>query len=244
MTVVDGARIRAIIDRARDAGRSALDEGESLDVLDALAVPTVVAAGEEAGRAAERLGWPVVLKGLVPGLAHKTERGLVRKGLRDRPSVERAAAEMPGDAGSLLVERQIESVREIACGLVRDGTFGPCVMVGFGGVHAEIVDDTTFRVAPLDPRDGLEMLAELRSSAMLGAWRGGEAADLEAMARILVALGDLGLAFEEIREVDVNPLVVGPDGAPVAVDSWISIGGPTSSGSSRTHRSPAARPGG
>jgi acetyl-CoA synthetase (ADP-forming) len=164
----------------------------------------------------------------VPGREHKTGRGLVQARIGDPASLGRAASAIERAAGpglrAFLVEEWVDSPRELACGLVRDASFGPCVMAGFGGVHAEIVDDTCFRAAPVSMGDALAMLEELRSRAMLGAYRGGRPADREAIARILVSLGRLGLACPEVSQVDINPLIVRMDGTPVAVDALIVLG--------------------
>lgn len=211
-----------------------MDEASGLDVVHAWSIPTVIrerveaSCAADAAQAAARIGFPVVLKGMVRGRAHKTGHGLVHARLEDGSSVERAAAaviRMAGDSlEGFLVQQWIESFREIACGFVRDSSFGPCVMVGFGGVHAEIVDDKSFRVAPLSTGDAMDMLEELRTRAMLGAYRGSDPADREAVARILVALGELGLAFPQICAVDVNPLLIRSDGTPVAVDALVAFG--------------------
>jgi hypothetical protein len=228
--VVDAGRARRIVERARGAGRTVLDESESLDLLDAGGIPTcarcrVEPAGGGAGlrEAAGRLGYPVVLKGMVSGVSHKTGSGLVHPGLGDPEALERAAgtvARSGGDAlAGYLVQAHVESIRELACGLVRDASFGPSVMLGFGGVHAELVGDAAFRVAPLGDADAGAMMDELRTGQMLGAYRGTSPADVASIRRILVAIGELGLALDELAELDVNPLLIAADGAPVAVDA-------------------------
>ena len=227
---IDTSGVRRIVERARGAGRSVLLEDESLDLLDACGIPTcarsVVAPGADRSdlrEAAERLGYPVVLKGVVEGVAHKTGSGLVHPGLGDPAALERAADAVvrAGGAGlgALLVQSHVECVRELACGLVRDPSFGPSVMLGFGGAHAELVGDAVFRVAPLGEADARAMMEGLRTGELLGRYRGAAAADRAALGRILVAIGALGLALDELVELDINPLATTADGSPVALDA-------------------------
>jgi succinyl-CoA synthetase beta subunit len=226
-------RIARLLASAVATGRRRLDESASLDLLDACGIPTVgrrrveASLGPEgAAAAADALGYPVALKGLAPGTVHRTEAGLVRLRLGERASVLGAAGEMAG-AGAIeafLVERWIEPVRELAAGLVRDASFGPSVMVGFGGIHAELVADRVFGVAPVTPAEARSMLGELRTGPMLGAYRGALAADIDAIAAVIVALGELGLAHPAVSEVDVNPLVVTHGGSCVAVDALVVLG--------------------
>jgi acetyltransferase len=230
VVAIDAEQARRIVERARADGRSVLDESESLDLLDVCGIPTcsrqrveVVAGKTGLREAAARLGPRVVIKGIVAGVSHKTGSGLVHAGFGDVQDVDRAAdaiAEAGGDRlRAFLVQAHVDSVRELACGLVRDASFGPSVMVGFGGVHAELVHDTSLRVAPLGGGDAGAMLAELRTTDLLGPYRGAAPADTAAIGRILVALGDLGLAVDELSELDVNPLMITSGGAPVAVDA-------------------------
>lgn len=230
---IDGDALRAILGRARDRGPVILDEAESLDLVEACGIPTVRRArarpdAASAGEAAGRLGFPVVLKGLVRDRAHKTDAGLVHAALADRGALEREAREMVGRAGprleGFLIQEHVGSHRELACGLVRDACFGPCVMVGFGGLHAELVDDKAFSVAPLTRDEGLAMLEGLRTRPMLDAYRGAAAAELGAIAAVLVTLGELGLACARVIEVDLNPLIVTTQGRCVAVDALVVLG--------------------
>lgn len=223
-----------ILDEALRAGRTSLDEHESLCVLQACAIPTVqrvlldAQADESRVRhAASELGHPLVLKGVVREVRHKTERRLVHLGLDDEEAVLRAVHSLREEHGDslehLLLQHQLGGCREMACGVVRDPSFGPTVMVGFGGLHAEAVLDRRFLVAPLTEQEALTALAKLRTSKMLGAYRGEGQVALDALARVLVALGDLARTHHEIREVDVNPVMFHHDGTPVAVDALVIL---------------------
>jgi hypothetical protein len=181
-------------------------------------------------RCARTLGWPVAVKLCATGLAHKTERNGVRLGVADEAGVRAAAgdllarrAEGEGDA-CLLVQRMVRGRRELILGLVRDRQFGPCVMLGLGGILAEAIRDVVFRAAPLSAIDALEMVEDLRAAHLLGPFRGEPAVDRDALAAALVALGRIGTERAEIVSIDVNPMVV-EGKSPVAVDALVERDG-------------------
>jgi acetyl-CoA synthetase (ADP-forming) len=211
-----------------------LSEAESKALLARHGVPVpaeeLVTSAGEAGAAAERIGFPVVVKLCGAGIAHKTERGLVKLGLRDAAAVEAAAEELlgaarpeDGDVG-LLVGVMVGGVRELIAGYVRDDEFGPCVMLGVGGVLAEAVGDAAFRLAPLAPVDAEDLIDDLRSQALLGPVRGEPAVDRAALAKILLALAAVGEGDDRIRSIDLNPLIVA-GAVPTAVDALVELDG-------------------
>jgi succinyl-CoA synthetase beta subunit len=211
-----------------------LSEHESKELLRTagIAIPDerLVDDAEGAVRAARALGHPVALKLCGRKIAHKTERGLVRLGLGDDAAV-RAAAEAllaarradDGDA-KLLVCRMVSGRREVIAGLVRDATFGPCVMLGLGGIFAEAVGDVAFALAPLAPGDAEELIDALEYKKLLGEFRGEPAVDRAALARVLEGLGRLGAERADIRSIDVNPLILS-GAAPVVVDALVELEG-------------------
>ncbi|MEW5723819.1 MAG: acetate--CoA ligase family protein [Thermodesulfobacteriota bacterium] len=223
-----------LIGKALKEGRSTLNEAESKRLLAAYGVPVVdevAAAGPEAAaEAAAGLGFPVVLKGLGARLTHKTERGLVRLNLGTPEEVRRAADGIIRAAGDdlegLLVQPRLPGRRELVLGLFHDDQFGPVVMFGLGGVFTEALDDVAFRLAPLDRPHAAHMLEEIRSSALLGEFRGERPARRDRIEEALVGLSRLALEQPEVREVDVNPLLVGPDGEVTAVDALVVLGPP------------------
>jgi len=210
-----------------------LSEHDSKVLLAARGIPTaretLVADGAGAVRAADALGYPVVLKLCGDALAHKTERGLVHLGLRDAGAVRDAAeallaARRPEDGTTrLLVAEQVNGRRELIAGLVRDPQLGPSVLLGLGGILAEATRDVVFATAPLTPADARRMMRALRSAHLLDAFRGEPAVDEEALAAILVALGQLGLERPDVASVDVNPLIIAGS-RPVAVDALVVLG--------------------
>ncbi len=180
---------------------------------------------EAAVVAAKAIGLPVVVKLCGDTIAHKTERGLVRLGLGTADDVRAAATDLlatarPEDGPvELLVSTMLRGDRELIAGMVRDPQFGPCVMLGVGGVLAEAVADVAFRIAPLDRVEAHDLVDDLGAQALLGPFRGQPAVDREVLVDTLCALGALA-ADDGVASVDLNPLIV-VDGRPVAVDALV-----------------------
>jgi acetyltransferase len=204
-----------------------LDEYRTKQILALCNFPVVeekiVSSSLEANEIAGEFGFPVVLKGLLPGEIHKTELGLVRTGISSVEEVETVLAElqeiMSGN-GTLLIQKQIQGYPELIAGLIRDPQFGPCVMCGFGGLFAEVLADRVFAVIPINHVEALALIKRLKTQKLLDGFRGIAAVDRDALADILVRIGELGLAYPQIKEIDVNPLIVS-EGLPVAVDATI-----------------------
>ena len=209
-----------------------LSEADSKRLLAGFGIPfaeeRLAASVADAVEASAALGYPVVAKLNGPGIAHKTERGLVRLGLSSAHEVEAAATELleaarPEDGDvELIVARQVAGTRELIAGLVLDDAFGMTVMVGLGGVLAEAVADVTFRLVPLDTVDAEEMIDDLATQAFLDPVRGEPEVDRRRLAEVLVALSRAAAAHPEIVAVDLNPLVVS-DGRVVAVDALVEV---------------------
>jgi acetyl-CoA synthetase (ADP-forming) len=213
-----------------------LSEADSKALLAPLGVPfapeRLVTSAEEAAAAAAELGMPVAAKLCGEQVAHKTERGLVRLGLREPEAVAVAAQELldaarPDDhATGVLIAPMISGNRELIAGLSHDEQFGATILVGVGGVLAEAVADVALRLVPLEALDAHEMLDQLASQALLGPFRGEPALDRDATVSLLLALasaaGTLVGDDERIVSVDLNPLIV-CDGRPVAVDALVEV---------------------
>ena len=212
---------------------STLSERDSIELVARYGVPVVeercVADPERAVTAADELGYPVVVKLHGDAIAHKTERGLVRLGLADAAAVRAAAREVlaaaqPGDgAVDLVVAPMVTGTRELIAGVHTDAQFGPCVMVGIGGVFTEALGDVAFRLVPLSGADADDMLDELGAQALLGPVRGEPAVDRVAVRDVLLALSRLAVAERGVAAVDINPLIVTDDGMPVAVDALVEL---------------------
>jgi len=219
-----------IIENAVKEGRSTLSEFESKQVLTAYQIPVtkeITASDTDALlKAANEIGYPLVLKGCSADVAHKTEKNLIRLDIRNDDEAETAfneiMANMDGTENAVLVQEMIKGPRELVVGLTRDPQFGPCVMFGLGGIFTEILKDISFRIAPLEKRDALEMMKEIKGHKILDAVRGMEAADTEMLADILISIGQIGLENDKIKEIDINPLILSGS-KPVAVDALVVL---------------------
>ncbi|MGV8056680.1 MAG: acetate--CoA ligase family protein [Smithellaceae bacterium] len=215
----------------KNTGRITLTEKESKRVLQQYGVPVVeewaVRTADDAVAKAEELDYPVVLKGMGARLTHKTERGLVKLNLPHAEALRTAAREIVASAGEelegFLLQPQVRGRREFAAGLFRDAQFGPVIMFGLGGIFTEALDDVIFRLAPLDETDVRHMIGSLRSRKLLAAFRGDEPAHMEDLIQTLLGLSRLACACPEIKEVDINPLILTADGRARAVDALIVL---------------------
>ena len=193
-----------------------------------VAEEAVVHNAEAAADAAERFGWPVVLKALVRDLSHKSDRGGVRLDLRDSDVVRATVAEFGGrfgaDLEAVLVQPQIAGVAELIVGAVWDDALGPFVLVGAGGIFAELFDDTSVAPAPVAPAEAAALLAKLRLWPVLQGARGRPPADWAAAVNAIEAVGRLAAALgPRLAELDINPLILRNEGA-VAVDVRARLG--------------------
>ncbi len=129
---------------------------------------------------------------------------------------------MNGNQVSILVQEMIKGKRELVIGLIRDPQFGPCVMFGLGGIFTEILKDVSFRLAPLEKRDALEMMDEIKAHKILDAVRGMGAIDRELLSKMLINVGKIGVENDAIKEIDINPVIISGS-RPVAVDALVVL---------------------
>ena len=222
-----------LIAQARRAGRSSLDEssGKHLAAHFGIAVPAsiVVQAGEALAPKLAALRPPWVVKVMSPQILHKSDVGGVRVRLHsvaeaqsaiDSMLANPAIAEHPLDG--FLVEEMAPAGQELVVGGLKDPQFGPLVMVGLGGIFIEVLKDVSFRICPIERIDALEMLSELKGSALLGGARGQAALSKDAIVDVLLKIGGhdgllMSLAAD-IAEADLNPVICTASGA-IAVDA-------------------------
>lgn len=222
-----------LIEQARRDGRRALDEtaGKALLAAYGIAVPrsVVVAGAQEADGALAKLEAPFVVKVISPDILHKSDAGGVKINLETVAEVQEAIREMMRDPriaeariDGFLVEEMAPAGQEMVIGGLRDPQFGPLVMAGLGGIFVEVLADVAFRICPITRLDAEEMLDELKGAALLKGARGRTPVSREAIVDALLKVGgEEGLLMrhaEDIREADINPLIVSPEGA-VAVDA-------------------------
>jgi acyl-CoA synthetase (NDP forming) len=214
--------------------RRILSEVDGLALLHAAGVPAVAAvraadpasAGEIAAGLGDR---PLAVKLDAVGVAHKSDIGGVRLGLVGADAARAAAEDLLElgqarglDVRGVVVEPMAEPGTELIVGMTRDPLFGPAVLVGFGGVFAEVLDDAAIRLAPLGREDALAMLETLRGAPLLSGARGRPPVDRRAVADLIVALARLAWERPDIVAVDLNPVVASPGGA-LAVDALVVL---------------------
>ena len=220
-----------ILDKALKEGRNTLSEYESKVILASYQIPVtreiMAESSDEVITAAHEIGYPVVMKGCAPDITHKTEKGLIRTDIRDdREALDTFNDIMAGMNGikgaAALVQEMIRGKRELVVGLIRDPQFGPCVMFGLGGIFTEILKDVSFRLAPLEKRDALEMMGEIKAHKILDAIRGMDAVDREILSEMLINVGRIGTENDTIKEIDINPVIISGS-RPIAVDALVVL---------------------
>jgi len=218
-------------------GRAALSETEAKEALASFGVPVVqdalVQDRDDVADAAEFVGYPLVAKLVSPDVAHKTEHGLIRLGLADLGEVTQAFDEMMEKAQAMGVhiegvtlEPMLAGGVEILAGVTRDPVFGWMLTVGLGGVWTELMKDAAHALLPVDAKGAEEMLRSLKGFGLLDGFRGAPRADVKTAAEAIEALGNAVLAGgERLREVEINPLLVLPEGrGAVALDALVLLG--------------------
>jgi acyl-CoA synthetase (NDP forming) len=216
---VDATRGRAIVEAASPGW---LEPADARDLLAAYGIPLVeerhANTPDEAVAAATELGFPVVVKTAVAG-AHKTETGGVALDLRSAADVHRAATNM---GAAVIVQRYVTAGTELLAGVVQDPVFGPIVAFGPGGVLAELIGSANFALAPLTDVDAAELLGTGKAARLVDGWRGAPPADRAALGDLLQRLSRLAVDLPEVAELDLNPVLAGPNGC-LAVDMRIRI---------------------
>jgi len=215
--------------------RGALGHAEAMDLLRGFGIPLAdtlsVAGADAAVAAAERLGYPVVVKVDSPDIAHKTDVGGVRVGCADAGQVGRAGEEILAEAArrspgaridGLLVQRMVAGGTEMIVGVKRDAVFGPAVVCGLGGVLVELLRDVSIRVPPFGLRTAHQMLGELRGAGLLAGARGRPPADVGALADVLARVAALAHALgTRLVALDLNPVLVLPEGRGAVAVDWL-----------------------
>ncbi|MFO7741225.1 MAG: acetate--CoA ligase family protein [Anaerolineae bacterium] len=220
------------IEAAHRAGQSVPDAHAAAQVAGAygISVPPSGLAGtaDEAVSLAARIGYPVALKRVAPGVVHKSDVGGVALGLRDATGVRESFQAVVGQGERAFVQKMAPGGLEIIVGAQRDPQFGPLVMFGLGGVYVEVLEDLAFRLAPLNQADARDMVMETAAGKLLAGVRGSDARagqpprDIEAVVDTIRRVGQLIVDRAEILEIDLNPLIVGQQGA-AAVDVRIVL---------------------
>ena len=215
-----------ILRKVIEEGRKHLLETEAKTVCVEYGIPVTkfrVSKNEaEAVKFAEEIGYPVVLKIVSPDIIHKSDVGGVIVGLKNAQEVRNAYKQIlknvkkhKADAKivGILVQEMAPSSTEVIVGAIKDPQFGPALMFGLGGIFVEVLKDVTFRVAPITVDEAREMITEVKAYPLLKGYRNQPPADIEAIVQILLNTSRLVMEHQEIKELDLNPIMVYEKGA-------------------------------
>jgi acetyl coenzyme A synthetase (ADP forming)-like protein len=234
---VNRRKVESIVDRHLRQGILDIGEAESKEILEAYGFATpkgsIATTAEQAANIAEQLSYPVVLKIWSPDILHKSDVGGVMVGIKNEQEVKDAFDLMmyripkkrpEANILGVLVQEMVRTGREVILGMHRDPQFGPLMMFGMGGILVEVLKDVSFYLAPLTAEEAKQMLVSTKTYHLLQGVRGQEGVDIEAIAEGLQRLSQLVTEFAQIKEMDINPYVVGvPGTTSIAVDARISL---------------------
>ncbi len=221
----DKNRVQEIISSHIQEGRLQLGEIDALEILESYGFKTlpmkVASSGEEAVSIAKDIGFPVVLKIVSPDILHKSDAGGVKVGLEQEEEVREAFEEIMKNVQEykpdahiqgILVQKMAPKGVEVIVGATRYPRFGPLVMFGFGGIFVEVFKDVSFRLAPFTRGDARRMIKGIKAYKLLKGFRGEPPCDIEEVERLLVLMSHMMVNHPEISEMDINPLLVHPEG--------------------------------
>jgi 4-hydroxybutyryl-CoA synthetase (ADP-forming) len=221
----DTAKVKSIFEDVHKHGRTNLLEEEGYEVLKAYGFPTpqsiLCTTEQECIDAAKQVGYPLVMKIVSPDIIHKSDAGGVKVGIKTDDELKNAfrtitenALKYKSDAKikGVLVQEMVKSAKETILGASQDPTFGPVIMFGLGGIYVEVLKDVVFRVVPIDEQEAINMVESIKTIKLLKGVRGEKPSDLKAIADSLQRLSQLVADFPEIKEFDINPLLVLEEG--------------------------------
>jgi len=234
---VNRRRVERIIGRHIKTGALQVGEADAKEILAAYGfnVPPgrLATSVEECLDAASKIGYPLAMKIVSPDVIHKSDVGGVRLGLDSDQEVRdafdlimlRVRERVPNARiTGVYIEKMCPRGREVILGMTRDPQFGPMLMFGLGGIFVEVMKDVTFHIAPITESEAMQMLESTRSFAVLKGVRGQRSVDLDAVANALMRISQLVTDFPEIKEMDINPFIVGEVGTPsIAADARITL---------------------
>lgn len=211
--------------------RKIFSESEAKAILKSWEIPvpkySIAKDAGEAINAANNIGYPVVIKIISRDILHKTEAGGVKIGLKNAQDVEDSFNNMIFEISDnhptaiiegFLIEKMADKGLEVIVGGLRDEQFGPAVMFGLGGITVELQKDISFRLAPVTKKECIEMMKEIKGYPLLTGYRGGLPVDVDAIADIIIKIGNIMTDMNNIKEIEINPLIVYSKGV-MAVDA-------------------------
>ena len=221
----DTEKVRKIFDKVKQEGRTNLLEEEGIEILNAYGFPlpkSILAKSEDdAIDTANKIGYPVVMKIASPQIVHKSDAGGVKVNLTNDEEIRNAFKEIVESAkkydnkaeikGVLIVE-MVKGGKEMIIGSKLEPGFGPVIMLGMGGIYVEILKDVTFRLAPLTDQEANDMISSIKTKKLLEGVRGEKPSDIEKLSECIQRLSQLVTDFKEIKELDMNPVLVMENG--------------------------------
>jgi len=221
----DTSKVKSIFENVRKNGRNNLLEEEGYEVLEAYGFPTpksiLCTTEQECINAARQIGYPLVMKIVSPDIIHKSDAGGVKVGIKTDDELKKSfntitenALKYKSDAKikGVLVQEMVKSAKETILGASQDPTFGPVIMFGLGGIYVEVLKDVVFRIVPIDEQEAMNMVESIKTIKLLKGVRGEKSSDLRAISDSLQRLSQLVVDFPEIKEFDINPLLVLEEG--------------------------------
>ena len=219
-------KVSKLFEGAREEGRKFLLEPEAKTICMEYGIPVtkfrVAKTAEEAVKFAEEIGYPTVLKIVSPDVIHKFDVGGVVLDLKSAKDIRNAYKRIlesvkkhkpKAKIRGILVQEMAPSSTEVIVGSTKDPQFGPALMFGLGGIFVEVLKDVTFRIAPITEQDAREMITEVKAYPILKGYRGQPPADIDSIVKILLSTSRLVMDHQEIKELDLNPIMVYKKGA-------------------------------
>jgi len=223
--------IAEVLKKKIESNQTVLTEFESKELLEEIGIvvpdQSLTSSKEETLSAAEKIGFPVVLKLMAEDVIHKSDTGAVKLNLKTKEEVEEAYDDLmkiPAQAEKKISVQNMadEPITELIIGMTTDPQFGPALMFGIGGILVELLEDVSFRIAPITEYDANEMIKEIKGFPILDGYRGKPKADLDAIVKTLLKISDLVVKHEEINEMDLNPVFIYEKGL-ICVDARIIL---------------------
>ena len=223
--------IAEVLKKKFESSQTVLTEFESKELLEEIGIvvpdQSLTSSKEETLSAAEKIGFPVVLKLMAEDVIHKSDTGAVKLNLKTKEEVEEAydaLMKIPAQAEKKISVQNMadEPITELIIGMTTDPQFGPALMFGIGGILVELLEDVSFRIAPITEYDANEMIKEIKGFPILDGYRGKPKADLDAIVKTLLKISDLVIKHEEINEIDLNPVFIYEQGL-ICVDARIIL---------------------
>ena len=214
-----------------ESNQTVLTEFESKELLQEIGIQIpgqkLTSSKEETISAAGEIGYPVVMKLIAEDIVHKSDTGAVKLNLKSKEEVDTAYEELmniPSQTEKKISVQKMaeEPITELIIGMTTDAQFGPALMFGIGGILVELLEDVSFRIAPITEYDANEMIHEIKGFPILDGYRGKPKADLDAIVKTLLKISDLVVKHEEINEMDLNPVFIYDKGL-VCVDARIIL---------------------